>query len=137
MFSTNTWVRSARQTSAPSVVVRGASSSRPPRVSALPAIGRGRSYHVPRKLASMGPRSIERGNSMRLDKDFQGWLLQWGRARSNAEIFHKKSSKSLQSISFNGAALIRTRKELAANLSVIKELRTTLRAVWSLAVDRN
>ena len=82
----------------------------------------------------MGPRSIERGNSL-LNSQFGADLkLQWGRARSSAEIFKRqvpisgytKASMGPRSIErgnadlrehkllvfarFNGAALDRARK---------------------------
>ncbi|SPE35097.1 hypothetical protein SBA6_410047 [Candidatus Sulfopaludibacter sp. SbA6] len=56
--------------------------------------------------ASMGPRSIERGNDTR-QRGLGGVLyaLQWGRAQLSAEITAYRGSSRRNGIRFNGAAL--------------------------------
>src|SRR6267154_1415890 len=63
----------------------------------------------------MGPRSFERGNRVRKDRDEPAWItLQWGRAHSSAEI-HGMWAIPPSCSSFNGAALIRARKFLSTH----------------------
>src|SRR3989442_419390 len=54
------------------------------------AIDRSRKYHgrlePARRFASMGPRSIDRGNDGKIDVISRNALLQWGRDRSIAEM---------------------------------------------------
>ncbi len=62
-------------------------------------------------VASMGPRSCERGNGGdgKMPLQASPWL-QWGRARASAEM-HRCGTRALSPRSrFNGAALVRARK---------------------------
>src|SRR5579885_2494834 len=61
-------------------------------------------------VASMGPRSCERGNPVSTDPDDLSELLQWGRARASAEIRCGFPSRHAHFNGFNGAALVRARK---------------------------
>ena len=47
-----------------------------------------RKWKERRGLASMGPRSDERGNVNRATHCLQSWQLQWGRVQMNAETLH-------------------------------------------------
>ncbi len=69
-------------------------------------------------VASMGPRSFERGNRSTLSGHRRARRLQWGRARSSAEISSTDACGAVERRCFNGAALVRARKSaVAATLS--------------------
>src|SRR5581483_10834540 len=62
-------------------------------------------------LASMGPRSCERGNKfVARPRISTVYPLQWGRARASAEIALLHALSDAQNKGFNGAALVRARK---------------------------
>ncbi len=90
------------------------------RARASAEIGRLPVYPGQSPLASMGPRSCERGNDVKneiakLEKE----SLQWGRARASAEIsVIARPLDGLPSRGFNGAALVRARKYVARSFSV-------------------
>src|SRR5438552_476887 len=60
--------------------------------------------------ASMGPRSIDRGNMIAWLRALLRLPLQWGRDRSIAEIWNASSVATAFGPGFNGAAIDRSRK---------------------------
>src|SRR5581483_5803124 len=74
-----------------------------------------RPERLPRRLvASMGPRSCERGNASPVrERLFRVQRLQWGRARASAEMARAIAREGRIRSRFNGAALVRARKCLS------------------------